>query len=159
MQAIQAIGTIHTPFETLEDMPIQPKGAGEVIGTVELEEQYTAGLADLSGFSHIYLLYEFHMAKRTALTVTPFMDTSPRGVFATRSPLRPNHIGISIVRLIGVEKNIITVQGIDILNGSPLLDVKPYIAAFDAVQQSRSGWMKGSEEDVARKRSDHRFTT
>jgi tRNA-Thr(GGU) m(6)t(6)A37 methyltransferase TsaA len=159
MQAIQAIGTIHTPFDTLEDMPIQPKGAEEVIGTIELEEQYSAGLADLDGFSHIYLLYRFHMAKRTALTVTPFMDTSPRGVFSTRSPLRPNHIGISIVRLIGVEKNIITVQGIDVLNGSPLLDIKPYIAAFDSVQQSRSGWMKGSEEEVARKRSDQRFAS
>jgi tRNA-Thr(GGU) m(6)t(6)A37 methyltransferase TsaA len=154
---MKPIGTIHTPFDKLEDMPIQPKGAAEVIGTVELEEQYVEGLADLDGFSHIYLLYEFHMAKRTALTVTPFMDTSPRGVFATRSPLRPNHIGISIVRLIGVEKNIITVQGIDILNGSPLLDIKPYIAAFDAVQQSRSGWMKGSEEDVSGMRSDLRF--
>ncbi len=159
MQPILPIGTIHTPFDKLEDMPIQPKGAGEVIGTVELEEQYMEGLADLSGFSHVYLLYEFHMAKRTALTVTPFMDTTPRGVFATRSPLRPNHIGLSIVELIGVEKNIVTVQGIDILNGSPLLDIKPYIAAFDAVQQSRSGWMKGSEEDVARKRSDQRFTS
>ncbi len=154
---MKAIGTIHTPFDTLEDMPIQPNGAEQVIGTVVLEEQYIAGLADLDGFSHIYLLYEFHQAKRTALTVTPFMDTSPRGVFATRSPLRPNHIGISIVRLIGVEKNILTVQGIDILNGSPLLDIKPYIAAFDAVQESQSGWMKGSEEDVARKRSDRRF--
>ena len=98
-------------------MPIQPKGAEATIGTIELEEQYHAGLADLDGFSHIYLLYKFHMAKRTALTVTPFMDTRPRGVFATRSPLRPNHIGISIVRLMGVTKNIITVQGIDILNG------------------------------------------
>ncbi len=159
MQAIQKIGTIHTPFDTLEDMPIQPKGAGEVIGTIELDEQYMTGLADLDGFSHIYLIYEFHMAKKTALTVTPFMDTSPRGVFSTRSPLRPNHIGISIVKLVGVEKNIITVQGIDILNGSPLLDIKPYIAAFDAVQESRSGWMKGSEEDVARLRSDQRFVS
>jgi tRNA-Thr(GGU) m(6)t(6)A37 methyltransferase TsaA len=156
---IKPIGSIHTPFDKLEDMPIQPKGAAEVIGTIELEEQYVEALADLDGFSHIYLLYEFHMAKRTALTVTPFMDTTPRGVFATRSPLRPNHIGISIVRLIGVEKNIITVQGIDILNGSPLLDIKPYIAAFDAVQQSRSGWMKGSEEDVSGKRSDLRFVS
>jgi tRNA (adenine37-N6)-methyltransferase len=155
---MKPIGIIHTPFNTLEDMPIQPKGADEVIGTIELEEQYAEGLADLDGFSHIYLLYQFHMAQRTALTVTPFMDTQPRGVFATRSPLRPNHIGISIVKIIGVEKNTITVQGIDILNGTPLLDVKPYIAAFDAVQQSRSGWMKGSEEDVASKRSDRRFT-
>ena len=155
---MKAIGTIHTPFNTLEDMPIQPKGAAEVIGTIELEEQYLAGLADLTGFSHIYLIYRFHMAKSTALTVTPFMDTSPRGVFATRSPLRPNHIGLSIVKLLGVEKNIITVQGIDILNETPLLDIKPYIAAFDAVQQSQSGWMKGSDEDVILKRSDNRFT-
>lgn len=154
---MKSIGTIFTPFATLEDMPIQPKGAEAVTGTVELEEQYLAGLADLEGFSHIYLLYTFHMAKRTALTVTPFMDTQPRGVFATRSPLRPNHIGISIVRLVSVAKNIITVQGIDILNGTPLLDIKPYIAAFDAVQHSRSGWMQGSVEDVSRKRSDTRF--
>lgn len=154
---MKPIGTIHSPFTQLEDMPIQPKGAGDVIGTIELEDQYREGLTDLDGFSHIYLLYEFHMAKRTALTVTPFMDTSPRGVFSTRSPLRPNHIGISIVKLIGVDKNILTVQGIDILNGSPLLDIKPYIAAFDSVQQSRSGWMKGSAEEVACKRSDTRF--
>ncbi len=159
MQAIEKIGTIHTPLDNLEDMPIQPKGAGELIGTVELEEQYMAGLTDLEGFSHIYLLYKFHMAKRTALTVTPFMDTNPRGVFSTRSPLRPNHIGISIVKFVSVERNIVTVQGIDILNGSPLLDIKPYIAAFDAVQESRSAWMKGSEEDVARKRSDQRFVS
>jgi len=155
---MKTIGIIHTPFDSLEDMPIQPKGAAELTGTIELEEQYLAGLADLSGFSHIYLLYRFHMAKRTALTVIPFMDTTPRGVFATRSPLRPNHIGLSIVRLLSVDKNILTVGGIDILNGTPLLDVKPYIAAFDAVQQSRSGWMKASGEEVARRRSDHRFT-
>ncbi len=154
---MKSIGTIHTPFEKPADMPIQPKGAAEVIGTVELNEQYIEGLADLDGFSHIYLLYEFHKAQRTALTVTPFMDTVPRGVFATRSPLRPNHIGISIVQLVGIEKNILTVRGIDILNGSPLLDIKPYIAAFDAVQQSRSGWMKGSEEEVSAMRSDQRF--
>jgi len=156
-RVMQPIGTIHSPFDKLEEMPIQPKGAAGVIGTVELEEQYGAGLADLNGFSHIYLLYLFHKVQRTALTVTPFMDTSPRGVFATRSPLRPNHIGISIVRLLGVEKNIVTVQGIDILDGTPLLDIKPYIAAFDAVQQSCSGWMKGSEDEVAGKRSDRRF--
>ncbi len=154
---MKPIGTIHSPFDTLEDMPIQPKGAEEIIGTVELEEQYLAGLTDLDGFSHVYLLYQFHRAQRTTLTVTPFMDTRPRGVFATRSPLRPNHIGLSIVRLIGVEKNIITVQGIDILNGTPLLDIKPYIAAFDAVLDSRSGWMQGSAEDVSSKRSDSRF--
>ena len=154
---MQAIGTIHSPFTSLKDMPIQPKGAKDTIGTIEIKEEYLEGLEDLDGFSHIYLLYNFHMATRTELTVTPFMDTSPRGVFSTRSPLRPNHIGLSIVELIGVEKNLLKVRGIDILDGTPLLDVKPYIESFDAVQDSRSGWMKGSVDEVATKRSDNRF--
>lgn len=154
---MKKIGTIHTPFTTLEDMPIQPKGAKEVIGTIEVNNEFIEGLTDLDGFSHIYLLYEFHMAKKTALTVTPFMDTGKRGVFATRSPLRPNHIGLSLVRLKKIEKNIITVQGIDVLDGTPLLDLKPYIAAFDEVRESNSGWMQASEKDVANKRSDRRF--
>lgn len=154
---MQPIGIINTPFTNLEDMPIQPRGAAETIGTIRVDEQYVEGLADLDGFSHIYLLYEFHKARRTALTVTPFMDTSPRGVLATRSPLRPNHIGLSIVRLLGVEDNVITVQGIDVLDGTPLLDIKPYIAAFDKVESSTSGWMKSSEEAIANKRSDSRF--
>ncbi len=154
---MQPIGIIHSPFLDLENMPIQPKGALDVIGTIELEEQYSKGLADLEGFSHIYLLYQFHKATRTSLTVTPFMDTHERGVFATRSPLRPNHIGISIVRIEQVKDNLITVRGIDILDGTPLLDIKPYIAAFDSVQESRSGWMNSSEAEVADKRSDQRF--
>lgn len=154
---IKPIGIIHTPFHTPEDMPIQPGGAGDTTGTVTVDEQYLEGLADLDGFSHVYLLYFFHKAKRVAMTVTPFMDTSPRGVFATRSPLRPNHIGLSIVRLAAIAGNIVTVQGIDVLDGTPLLDVKPYIAAFDAVRQSRSGWMKASPTEVSTKRSDDRF--
>ena len=154
---MKPIGIIHTPFTSLEDMPIQPKGAGEELGTIELEKQYTAGLADLDGFSHIYLLYQFHMAKRTALEVVPFMDTNKRGVYATRSPLRPNHIGLSIVRLTNIKENIITVTGIDVLDGTPIFDIKPYIAAFDSVAQSRSGWMQASDKEVAAKRSDHRF--
>jgi tRNA-Thr(GGU) m(6)t(6)A37 methyltransferase TsaA len=151
------IGIIHSPFTELENMPIQPKGAREVIGTIEIYKEYSAGLADLQGFSHIYLLYRFHRASRTALTVTPFMDNRPRGVFATRSPLRPSHIGMSIVELSAVDQNLLKVRGIDVLNGTPLLDIKPYIAAFDAVDESRSGWMTGSETDVASKRSDGRF--
>lgn len=158
MEEIQAIGIIRTPFVELENMPIQPKGAATVTGTVELMEEFQEGLSDLQGFSHIYLLYRFHKARRISLKVTPFMDTSSRGVFSTRSPLRPNHIGLSIVQLIGIEKNIIKVQGIDVLDNTPLLDIKPYIAAFDGVKNSRSGWMKGSTEEVAEKRSDNRFT-
>lgn len=154
---MKPIGTIHTPFSNLEDMPIQPKGAKDVLGTVELHEEYLEGLADLSGFSHIYLLYIFHKATKTALTVTPFMDTTDRGVFSTRSPLRPNHIGLSIVELIGVEKNLVKVRGIDILDGTPLIDIKPYIESFDGVKNSRSGWMKATASEVAEKRSDDRF--
>ncbi len=154
---MKTIGIIHTPFTTLEDMPIQPKGATGVIGTIEVNGQYVQGLEDLDGFSHIYLFYKFHMARKTALKVTPFMDTSQRGVFSTRSPLRPNHIGLSLVRLKKIKNNIITVQGIDVLDGTPLLDIKPYIAAFDEVQKSSSGWMQSSKEEVILKRSDRRF--
>jgi tRNA (adenine37-N6)-methyltransferase len=154
---MQAIGIIHSPFTNLKDMPIQPKGAKNTIGTIEINPEYEEGLDDLNGFSHIYLLYIFHEAARTSLKVTPFMDKTVRGVFSTRSPLRPNHIGLSIVELVGVEKNLIKVRGIDILNGTPLLDVKPYIESFDAVKNSRSGWMQASASEVAEKRSDDRF--
>lgn len=154
---IQPIGLIHTPFTSLEDMPIQPKGAKNVVGRIVIDKDFQEGLADLQGFSHIYLLYQFHQAKRTALTVTPFMDTTPRGVFATRSPLRPNHIGLSIVELLSIHDNILEVQGIDVLDETPLLDIKPYIAAFDEVAQSKTGWMTGSAKEVAERRSDGRF--
>jgi len=154
---MEKIGIIHTPFTTLEDMPIQPKGAKEVVGTIEVNDEFAEGLADLDGFSHIYLLYEFHMAQRTVLKVIPFMDNQERGVFSTRSPLRPNHIGLSIVRIEKIDKNIITVLGIDVLDGTPLLDIKPYIAAFDEISESSSGWMQASEKDVSNKRSDKRF--
>jgi len=116
MDNIIPIGTIHSPYSSIEDMPIQPKGALKIQGQVLVDEQYSKGLQDLEGFSHIYLLYHFHEASHTELLVTPFMDTEKRGVFATRSPLRPNHIGISIVKLIGVEGNKVIVEGIDILN-------------------------------------------
>lgn len=154
---MKQIGTIHTPFHRLEDMPIQPKGAVGVPGTVIVDEAYQAGLADLDGFSHIYLLYHFHQARRVELTVVPFLDTAPRGVFATRSPLRPNHIGLSIVELMMIEDNRLTVRNIDILDGTPLLDIKPYIVAFDRVEQSRSGWLQADEVDIREKRSDGRF--
>ncbi len=154
---IESIGTIHSPYTRLEDMPIQPKGAKETIGTIRLYPQYQQGLTDLEGFSHVYLIYHFHQAKRVELMVIPFMDTTPRGVFATRSPLRPNHIGLSIVELAAISGNELTVYGIDVLDGTPLLDIKPYIENFDAVQQSSSGWMKRSAKEVAQKRSDTRF--
>jgi len=157
MHTIEAIGIIHSPYDKLDDMPIQPKGAQEVEGHIILDEKYVAGLQDLDGFSHVYLLYSFHKATRTELLVTPFIDTQIRGVFATRSPLRPNHIGISIVKLTGVDGNKVVVKGIDIIDGTPLLDIKPYIEKFDAVKESRSGWLQASNEEISQKRSDKRF--
>ncbi|MCK5097069.1 MAG: tRNA (N6-threonylcarbamoyladenosine(37)-N6)-methyltransferase TrmO, partial [Desulfobacteraceae bacterium] len=106
---------------------------------------------------HIYLLYSFHKAVRTELVVTPFMDKQKRGVFSTRSPLRPNHIGMSIVKLKKVQGNKVIVEDVDILDGTPLLDIKPYIENFDAVKESLSGWMQASGKEVSAKRSDSRF--
>ena len=154
---MKPIGVIRSPFKTLENMPIQPRGGDDIEGEVSVDPLYADGLADLDGFSHIYLIYHFHKARRTELRVTPFMDTCVRGVFSTRSPLRPNHIGLSIVELLGVKENRLIIRGIDVLDGTPLLDIKPYISQFDRVEASRSGWFCGDEHDVAVKRSDSRF--
>ena len=154
---VEPIGTIHSPFTDVANMPIQPHGAADVEGTVHIWESYVEGLKDLEGFSHIYLIYLFHKAERISLTVTPFMDATVRGVFATRSPLRPNHIGLSIVQLVKIENGILTVKGVDVLDGTPLLDIKPYIRNFDSVEKSLSGWMVASKDEVAKKRSDGRF--
>ena len=154
---LDPIGTIHSPFQNMENMPIQPKGAMDVEGTVHLQDRFIEGLQDLDGFSHIYLIYLFHKAARTALTVIPFLDTHERGVFATRSPLRPNHIGLSVVQLIKIDGGILTFKGVDVLDGTPLLDIKPYIEIFDGVTNSSSGWMTADRGEVAGKRSDGRF--
>ena len=157
MHNISPIGVIHSPHKTIENMPIQPKGAQEVLGSVEVDEKYIAGLQDIEGFSHIYLLYSFHKAQRTEMVVTPFTDSQTRGVFSTRSPLRPNHIGISIVELVSVEGNRLFIKGVDILDGTPLLDIKPYVEKFDDVRDSISGWQNSSDEEIVKKRSDVRF--
>ena len=154
---LEPIGVIHSPYAELENMPIQPAGAKESLGILEVFPEFAEGLADLQGFSHLYLFYHFHQAKRTALSVVPFLDTVERGVFATRSPLRPNHLGISIVELLAVQGNQVRVRGIDILDGTPLLDIKPYIANFDQVAESTSGWMTADRREVAEKLSDGRF--
>ncbi len=154
---IHPIGKVHSPHTSLAGMPIQPKGCPDVFGEIIIYDEYVDGLQDLGGFSHIYLLYFFHQAKRTQLRVVPFMDTQERGVFATRSPLRPNHIGLSVVRLHEIDGNRLTVSGLDILDGTPLLDIKPYIDKFDFVSQSSSGWMQADEEEIRQKRSDSRF--
>ncbi|MEE4167241.1 MAG: tRNA (N6-threonylcarbamoyladenosine(37)-N6)-methyltransferase TrmO [Desulfocapsaceae bacterium] len=155
---MEAIGVIRSPFEVLANMPVQPRGAANIKGEVIVDPAYQEGLADLDGFSHIYILYHFHQARRTELKVIPFMDDTLRGVFSTRSPLRPNHIGLSLVELLEVRENRLVVCGIDVLDNTPLLDIKPYIAVFDRVAESRSGWLSADEHEVAKKRSDSRFS-
>ena len=157
MSVIEPIGVIRSPYTSIEQMPIQPKGAAEVEGQVVLDEQYVYGIQDLVGFSHIYLLYHFHRAVRTELQVIPFMDSQSRGVFATRSPLRPNHIGLSIVELVAVSNNVLTIHGVDVVDGTPLLDIKPYIEQFDRVEKSTAGWLDASDCEIREKRSDTRF--
>lgn len=153
----QPIGIIHSPFTQVEGMPIQPAGALGVQGVVEIFPEFTEGLLDLDGFSHIFLLYHFHAVKTYTLTVTPFLDDQPHGVFATRAPRRPNPIGLSVVRLLRREANILHIENVDILDGTPLLDIKPYTAAFDHWKADRSGWLEKNGKEVNRKRSDDRF--
>lgn len=118
---------------------------------------YEQGLKDLEGFSHIILLYHFHLAGEPRLTVTPFMDSIPRGIFATRSPQRPNAIGISVVRLIKIEKNILCIQDIDIVDGTPLLDIKPYVQDFDRSDGVRIGWLEDNIQKLNVAKDDGRF--
>ena len=151
------IGTIHSPFKRVEGMPIQPAGASSAQGHVEVFSEYAEGLQDLDGFSHIVLLYHFHRVKDANLIVTPFMDSQPRGVFSTRAPKRPNPIGLSVVKLLGIDGTTLRIENVDILDGTPLLDIKPYVPEFDHYPVDRIGWLEGSRSKVQEKRSDRRF--
>ena len=151
------IGTIRSPFTNPEGMPIQPAGATGVKGSVEVLSAYEDGLQDLDGFSHIILLYQFHRSRGFKLKVVPFMDTVLRGVFATRAPKRPNPIGLSVVRLERIEGRVLHVEGVDILDGTPLLDIKPYVPDFDGQAEVRTGWLEQAKKKAQDKRSDGRF--
>lgn len=151
------IGFIRSPFSSLEGMPIQPTGAAGVQGRVELLPEYHVGLKDIEGFSHLILLYLFHRSEGFKLEVVPFLDNQPRGLFATRAPKRPNPIGLSIVRLDSVKGGVLHVQDIDILDGTPLLDIKPYVPVFDRRDGARSGWIEQRGDAVAAQKSDSRF--
>jgi len=151
------IGTIHTPFHQLNGMPIQPSSDLSAPGTVELLPKYAPGLQDLDGFSHIILIYHLHQAHHYELTVTPFLDSKPHGVFATRAPNRPNSIGISVVKLQRIDNNILYVDNLDILDGTPLLDIKPYVPEFDSPPEFRQGWLENVKGKVNSTRSDKRF--
>lgn len=151
------IGVIHSPFEDTKGMPIQPTGAHGIPGTVEIYPDYGDGLRDLEGFSHIFLIYHFHLSREYSLLVKPFLDDTMRGVFATRAPKRPNGIGISVVRLVKIEGFALHIEDIDIVDGTPLLDIKPYVPEFDTRKVERIGWLSGRTNGVAKVGADERF--
>ena len=153
----EPIGIIHTPYETKDDMPVQPQGAIGVKGTVTINEQFKEGLKDLDGFSHIYLIYHFHKSENYTLEVMPFLDDTSHGVFATRAPKRPNAIGISVVLLKAIKDNVLNIENVDMLNGTPLLDIKPYIPDFDTHKGQKTGWLNDKTEKLGILRSDNRF--
>ena len=138
-------------------MPIQPAGAAGVKGSVEVFEDFLPGLKDLDGFSHIILLYFFHRSPSFDLHVVPFMDSEPRGLFATRAPKRPNPIGLSVVQLDKIENGVLHIQNVDILDGTPLLDIKPYVPEFDSQVEVRTGWLEKARKSVSSRKSDDRF--
>jgi len=153
----EPIGTIHSPFESIENVPIQPAAASGIRGTVELFPEFGTGLKDLEGFSHVILLYHFHRVTQSLLTVIPFLDHEPRGVFSTRAPARPNPIGMSVVRLLSVDGAVLQIENVDIVDGTPLLDIKPYVPEFDHHQAERTGWLAKAKGQVRGKKSDDRF--
>lgn len=152
------IGVIHTPWRDAAGAPIQPPGARDAPGRAEMDPDLAEGLKDLEGFSHLILVYHFHRAGPARLTVTPFLDDAARGVFATRAPVRPNPLGISLVRLSAVEGSTLHLLDVDMLDGTPLIDLKPYVPEFDApAGPVRTGWLaKGAAGSRAR-RGDDRF--
>ena len=153
----QPIGIIASPYPKTEGMPIQASGAKGIRGAITIFPEYGEGLKDLDGFSHIILLYHFHRTQRKDLVVTPFLDNEPRGVFATRSPNHPNAIGLSIVRLLAVDGLQLKIEDVDILDGTPLLDIKPYVPAFDQRAPERVGWLEKVQCKAIQHRADKRF--
>ncbi len=151
------IGVIHSPYSNPIGMPIQTQGAKNTPGTITLNEQYKEGLLDLDGFSHLILLYHFHLSKEYKLTVKPYLDDVPHGVFATRAPKRPNPIGLSIVRLEKIEDTVLHILDVDIVDGTPLLDIKPYVPQFNPSSSIRSGWLTDKASFATEKKSDTRI--
>jgi tRNA (adenine37-N6)-methyltransferase len=153
--ALRPIGCIRTPFSTATGTPIQSSAAHGVEGTIELFPRYVPGLRDIEGFERLWLIYQFHRAVSPQLLVRPYLDSVEHGVFATRSPARPNHIGMSAVRLLAVEGNRLRIADVDMLDGTPLFDLKPYVPAFDHLEVKGVGWYEGKSVDGAV--ADERF--
>jgi len=152
------IGVIHSPFDKPKGVPIQPEAAKGVEGTVEVFAEYAEGLLHVDGFSHLMLVYHFHLSKSASLHVTPFLDKHVHGIFATRAPSRPNPIGISVVQLVNVLGNVLRVLDVDIVDGTPLLDIKPYVPAFDIRVVTKSGWLENKVGQLSTAKDDGRFS-
>ena len=152
------IGRILSPFTKATGMPIQPSAAKGVQGKVVIQAQFQSGLNDLDGFSHLILIYDFDRVEEYKLTVTPFLDDQERGVFATRAPLRPNPIGLSVVKLLKIQGNVLEIENVDVIDQTPLLDLKPYVPYFDRPEGVRAGWIDRVKDEVKDKRSDERFS-
>jgi tRNA-Thr(GGU) m(6)t(6)A37 methyltransferase TsaA len=151
------IGIIHSPHKEIKGVPIQPSSAKGIQGEIELFEEYQDGLKDLNGFSHIIILYDFHKSKGYSLQIKPFLDEKLRGVFATRAPKRPNQIGLSVLKLNGIKANKLYVENVDMLDETPVLDIKPYASPFDAVEEEKIGWLSKNIKESDVKKSDERF--
>jgi tRNA-Thr(GGU) m(6)t(6)A37 methyltransferase TsaA len=158
MQAITylPIGVVRSPFTTLAGMPIQTVAAAGVAATIELDPSYAAGLTDIDAFSYLLVISHLHLMQGYALEVTPFMDTQPHGVFATRSPRRPNPIGLSIVRLVRVAGTTLHIEEVDLVDGTPVLDIKPYVPQLDDRTAERIGWFAENVHKVYHVRADDR---
>ena len=151
------IGIVHSPFKEAKGTPIQATAAEDISGTVEVFPKYADGLKDIEGFSHIILIYNFHLSRQSSLIVKPYLEDEEHGVFATRAPSRPNPIGISVVRLIRVKENILHVRDIDVVDGTPLLDIKPYVPEFDSREAAKKGWLTERVREAATVKDDGRF--
>ncbi len=158
---LHPIGVIHSPFTDTKKVPLQA-GMNTIEGTIEIYQEFVEGLEDLEGFSHLIIIYYYHCTSQVKkLRVTPYIDNEQHGVFATRAPLRPNNIGFAVVRLIKREKNILTIQGIDMLDQTPVLDLKPFVHEFDCPPMTdlyRNGWMAGKIGRFDTTYSDGRFS-
>jgi tRNA-Thr(GGU) m(6)t(6)A37 methyltransferase TsaA len=154
----EVIGVVRSPHSRLEGMPLQSVAAQNAPGEIEVKAEYEPALKDLDGFSHVWVVSHLHRSERpTAPVVMPFLDDVERGLFSTRSPRRPNPIGLSVVRLLSIEHATLQVDGLDLLDGTPVLDLKPYVPLFDSVAAERTGWLAGRAEAVHSLRSDTRY--
>jgi tRNA-Thr(GGU) m(6)t(6)A37 methyltransferase TsaA len=154
----EPIGIIHTPFHDPVGMPIQHVAGEGITGNVEIFPEFSDGLKDIEGFSRIILIYHFHRSGNYRLQVIPFLDTHPHGVFSTRAPNRPNPVGVSMVCLHKRVDNCLHISGVDILDGTPLLDIKPYLPECDAFSNERTGWFPKDRSSLSKTRSDNRFS-